>query len=136
MERLSYSQWLCKLENSLREETVAPGLVPSTTLLALKKETGEMVGVIDIRHRLNDSLLAFGGHIGYSVRPSLRRQGYGTRMLHLALEECRRIGLERVLITCDLPNLASAAVIRNNGGKLENQVEDQGEIVCRYWIQL
>ena len=70
----SYREWLAAVRDNLTEETVRPGLVPSTTLLARDAKTGALVGMIDIRHRLNDFLLAFGGHIGYSVRPSRRRR--------------------------------------------------------------
>lgn len=87
--------------------------------------------MIDIRHRLNDYLLNFGGHIGYSVRKSERQKGYTTEMLALALIECMKLNIKRVLITCDKDNIASAKTIINNGGILEGS-----GITQRYWINL
>ena len=84
-------------------------------------------------------LEAEGGHIGYSVRPSERGKGYATRMLEMALAEARRLGLKRVLITCDRKNVASARVIRKNGGRLENEVVSRlrdREFTQRYWLEL
>ena len=96
-----------------------------------------IVGTIQIRHTLNDFLLNFGGHIGYSIRPSERRKGYGTRMLALALNKCRGLGLDKVLITCNDKNEASAKTIVKNGGVLEDKrIERDGGIVRRYWIVL
>ncbi len=91
-----------------------------------------MVGFVAIRHRLNAFLLEEGGHIGYSVRPSRRRQGFASRALALALEEARRLGLDRVLLTCDDDNLASARTIEVNGGVLETVRHAKR----RYWIGL
>lgn len=132
----SYAEWLAAVRDNQSEQTVRPGLVPATTLLARDAATGLLVGMIDIRHRLNDYLLCFGGHIGYSVRPSCRRRGYATRMLALALERCRSMALTRVLITCCRNNLASARTIQKNGGVLENEVPEDGEMTQRYWITL
>ena len=87
--------------------------------------------MIDIRHRLNDYLLNFGGHIDYSVRKSERQKGYATEMLALALIECMKLNIKRVLITCDKDNIASAKTIINNGGILEGS-----GITQRYWINL
>lgn len=132
----SYREWLAAVRDNLTEETVRPGLVPSTTLLARDAKTGALVGMIDIRHRLNDFLLAFGGHIGYSVRPSRRRRGYATRMLAAALEVCRELGLSRVMIACDSENAASARTIERCGGVMENEVPEDGRLTRRYWIDL
>ena len=97
---------------------------------------GKIVGSIAVRHYLNDSLLKSGGHIGYGIRPSERRKGYGTKMLALALEKCREFGIEKALVTCDKVNIASAKTALRNGGVLENEVtEENGTIVQRYWIQ-
>lgn len=92
--------------------------------------------MIDIRHRLNEYLLQFGGNIGYSVRPSQRRKGYATEMLALALEECRKLGIDRALVTCDKTNIGSAKTIQKNGGVLENEVLEGDRITQRYWIGL
>ena len=112
------------------------GLVPDSTFFCLEEESGEIVGAINIRHYLNDYLRMYGGHIGDGVRPSRRREGIATEMIALALEECRKLGIERVLMTCDKDNIGSARSIQKNGGVLENEVDDEGEILQRYWIDL
>lgn len=109
-------------------------IVESTTLVAWHLEQQKMVGIINIRHQLNDFILKFGGHIGYSIHPDWWNQGYGSEMLALALPECDKLGIENVLITCAKTNIGSAKVILKNGGVLENEVEAGGKIVQRYWI--
>ncbi len=104
-------------------------------------DDGRFIGQIGIRHELTEHLLRYGGHIGYEVRYSACRQGYATKMLALALDYCRaELGLSRVLITCDDDNFGSAKVIENNGGVLENKLEnktDRGAVLTRrYWIEL
>lgn len=132
----SFEEWLAAIHRNSREETVAPGLVPATTFLAVRKSDGLLVGMLDLRHRLNDHLLAFGGHIGYSVRPSQRRQGYAVEMLGLGLSQARRLGISQVLITCDKENTASAHTILHYNATLENEVPDEGRITQRYWVTL
>ncbi len=132
----SFEAWYQQLLDNRCEDTVRPGLVPATTLLAVDADTDALVGMIDIRHRLNAFLSQFGGHIGYSVHPNLRRRGYAAEMLRLALAECARMGIYRVLLTCDDRNVASARVIEKNGGILENTVPEDGRLTRRYWITL
>lgn len=132
----SFAGWYQKNVNNRSRETVRPGLVPATTFLAIDKENGKLVGMIDIRHYLNEGLLKHGGHIGYSVRKSCRRQGYATEMLALALEECRKLKIDKALVTCDKDNIGSAKTIQHNGGVLENELEHDGKITQRYWITL
>ena len=129
----SYESWLAAVIAAQTE--VPPGLVTSTTYFAI--DEGRIVGTISIRHKLNDALMKLGGHIGYGVRPSARRKGYGTAMLTLALAKCRTLGITRALVTCDKDNAASAGTITKNGGVLENEVtQDDGAITRRYWISL
>lgn len=121
---------------SLDQTSPSPERVPDTTFLCLEEESGQMVGAINIRHRLNDSLLLNGGHIGDGVRPSRRCEGIGTRMIAMALEECRTMGIRQVLMVCDRDNAASRKTILRNGGVLENEVLVDGVWEQRYWIDL
>ena len=70
------------------------------------------------------------------MRPSERRKGYATAMIALALDECRKLGIEKLLMVCNKENTGSAKSIQNNGGVLENEINVEGETVQRYWIQL
>lgn len=112
------------------------GLVPDSTFFCLDTDRGIFVGAVNIRHRLNEGLLLNGGHIGDGIRPSERRKGFATKMIALALEECRKLEIERVLMVCDKNNLGSAKSIVNNGGMLENEVVVNGVTEQRYWIDL
>jgi len=98
----------------------------------------QILGTCRLRPRLNEALNVTGGHIGYDVRPSERGKGYATLMLRLALDKARKLGLTRVLLTCDEDNPASARVIRKCGGVLENEVISPrtGKPSQRYWIEL
>ena len=102
-------------------------------------DDGEVVGFLSFRHELNEWLREAGGHIGYSVRESRRRQGHAWAALRLGLERAREIGLERVLVTCDDDNVGSYRTIEGAGGVLQD-VSDQSArghaMLRRYWIAL
>lgn len=115
-------------------EVLAPGRVPADFLVA--EFAGEVVGRVSIRHALNDFLLAEGGHVGYAVGRSHRRRGYATEILRLSVERLRDLGVERVLVTCDDDNTASAATIERCGGVLEDRRRaGDGTVKRRYWIE-
>lgn len=126
-----------RLDEFRRGVNLPWGLVPSSTWW-LVADGGRVVGESRLRHRLTPGLNLEGGHIGYMVRPSARRLGYGTRLLALTMERARGEGLERVLVTCNSDNLASARIIQKNGGQFENEVVSpvSGKMVSRYWIEL
>ncbi|MFT4286753.1 GNAT family N-acetyltransferase [Nocardioides sp.] len=116
-----------------RELAVAPpeGLVVSDCYWVA--EQAAVIGFLMVRHSLdNEFLRTQGGHIGYSIRPSYRRQGHASRALGLALDRARELGLDRVLLTCLLDNLASARTIESQGGVFESVYDDKR----RYWITL
>ncbi|WP_205314606.1 GNAT family N-acetyltransferase [Nocardioides houyundeii] len=107
------------------------GLVRSDYYWVMDGE--EMIGFVAVRHSIDtDFLRRAGGHIGYSIRPSYRRRGHATRALGLALDRARELGLDRVLLTCDEPNVGSARTIEKHGGVLEDVLEGKR----RYWISL
>ena len=119
------------LENLEIKEGAANGWVPDTTLFCLDKDRNIFVGAVNIRHYLNEGLLRSGGHIGDGIRPSERRKGYATAMIGLALKECKKLGIDRVLMCCDKENVGSAKSIQKNGGVLENEIEEDGTIEQR-----
>ncbi|MBQ3866509.1 MAG: GNAT family N-acetyltransferase [Clostridia bacterium] len=113
------------------------GLVADSVFFLLDDERDRLLGAVNIRHHLNERLLFDGGHVGDGIRPTERRKGFGTELIRLALLECGKLGIDRVLITCDRENIASAKAIVRNGGVLENEVVDEdGEVVQRYWVDL
>ena len=118
--------------------TVPEGLVPATQYIFVREEDHKIVGMLQIRHCFNDYLEKFGGHIGYSVAPGERRKGYATQMLGMALPECKKLGMNKVLITCIQGNEGSKGTILNNGGVYESTVYESGADLYleRYWIDL
>jgi predicted acetyltransferase len=111
------------------EDTPRPAHhVPCTT--GWWVDGGTYLGRIAVRHRLNDRLLEIGGHIGYDVRPSRRREGHATAMLAAALPHAHALGIDPALVTCDDDNVASVRTIEANGG----QLEDVRGVKRRYWV--
>lgn len=131
-----FDKWLEKIQNDLSINTIDKDRIPVTLYLTVRKFDKKIVGNLQIRHFLNEKLLNHGGHIGDSVRPSERRKGYATEQIRLALEKCRELGIDRVLMDCDKTNIASAKSIQNIGGILENEIYVENEIIQRYWISL
>jgi len=116
-----------------------PGWVPCTVYWSVMTDVPMVVGELHIRHWLTADSEHEGGHIGYSVAPSLRRRGLGMLQMALGLEKAREIlEVDRVLVTCDTDNVGSARVIEKNGGVLENHVisKRSGKQINRYWISL
>lgn len=100
-------------------------------------ENGRVLWAIQIRHHIDHpNLIENGGHVGYGIRPSERGKWYATEMLRLSLSEARKMGLEKLLITCNDDNIPSAKVIENNGGIFERFSEKDSKKMRRYWIIL
>ena len=134
------NEWLKRVYCFRNNINIDEKYVPSTTYLVIRKEDDRIIGMVDIRHKLNDYLLKFGGHIGYGIRPNERKKHYGTEALKLALTKCKKMGMKKVLVTCNKTNIGSAKIIINNGGIFENDL-DEGEefnhnLISRYWIKL
>ncbi len=119
-----------------RGEGLPDGFIPSTDYWLIDED--EFIGRVSIRHELTEGLRRIGGHIGYQIRPSKRRRGYGTQILALALPKAHDLGLTRMLVTCDETNIGSRKIIEANGGVFENAVDldDGSPRKLRYWIQL
>ncbi|MEZ0067668.1 putative acetyltransferase [Streptacidiphilus sp. MAP12-20] len=129
-----FAEWVDRLLlQADRSRPVGEGRVHATHWWIVADDT--YLGAIDLRHYVNDFLFDVGGHIGYSVRPSARRRGLASWALGAVLPQARAIGLDRVLVTCDDANTASARSIERNGGVLEDvRGSAQHGLKRRYWI--
>ena len=111
---------------------------PGKTFLLIRENDNRIVGSINIRWDLNEAMLKFGGHIGYGIRPTERRKGYNKINLYLGMMEAQKIGLEKVMLDCDVNNLGSDKTLKALGGKLERTEVDpsDGVLTNVYWFDV
>lgn len=136
LQESSYAEWIDKILKDVDIANIPEGRVPALTYFCVREEDGHIVGMVNIRLALTDFLRREGGHVGYSVRPTERRKGYGSAMLREAVRVCATLGMPSVLVSCDRENVASAGVIRSCGGLLEEEFYSDTfqETVQRYII--
>ena len=132
--RYTYDEWLEILKNNMAVKTANPKFGISETYFAVT-EKGVIVGIINFRHTLAD-FYRNSGHIGYSVRPSCRKQGYATKMLSAILLNARKVGLTEIKLVCEQSNIASIKTIDNNGGKLVRIFQESDKWYNEYCIIL
>ncbi|WP_226665782.1 GNAT family N-acetyltransferase [Metabacillus litoralis] len=124
------------LANNEKGINLPKGWVPDSTYWLINEEN-RILGVVNIRHELTDFLLTRGGHIGYGIRPSERKKGYATKLLSLALENSKKLGIKKVLVVCDKSNIGSYKTIINNRGIEDSDfIEENGNIIKRFWIEV
>ena len=130
----SYDDWLKSVTDNTSKDTVNPAWVVTDTYFAID-DNDNIVGIIDLRHELNDFLKDFGNS-GYSVRPSERRKGYATKMLGLILEHAREIGMTSLQLGVERTNEPSVKTILKNGGKYQRSFTFEGQEADVYIIDL
>ncbi|MCR5399027.1 MAG: GNAT family N-acetyltransferase [Lachnospiraceae bacterium] len=130
----SYDEWLKSVTDNISSDTVNPSWVVTDTYFAFDDDD-RIVGIIDLRHELNDFLKDFGNS-GYSVRPSERRKGYATQMLGLIIRRAAEIGMDRLHLSVERSNELSAKTILKNGGKYERSFTFEGEEADVYMIDI
>lgn len=111
---------------------------PGKTFLLIRENDNKVVGTINLRWDLNETMLQFGGHIGYGIRPTERRKGYNKINLYLGMIEAKKVGLEKVMLTCDVDNLGSDKTLKALGGKLERTEinPSNGKLTNVYWFDV
>lgn len=131
----NYDKWL---EHLRKMKSSDNGNIPRSTFFAIRECDNIIIGMVNIRHKLDKFLLNEYGNIGYAVRPTQRNKGYANQILQLALIECKKIGLSKVLLVCAKNNIASEKVIKRNGGIYWNERDTkcEGKATKRYWIYI
>lgn len=128
----AFIQMLDHYENANVDEQYA-----SQTSYFVVDDNDRLIGGASLRHYLTVDGYNYGGHIGYGVRPSERRKGYGTEILKLALMQAKKLKIHKVLLTALETNISSNKVIQKCGGIFENKVKDSdNSIINRYWISI
>lgn len=114
------------------------GRCPGKTFLLIRENDNRIVGTINLRWNLSELMLQFGGHIGYSIRPTERRKGYNKINLYLVMIEARKVGLDKVMLACDVNNAGSDRTLKALGGKLERTEIDpsDGMLTNVYWFDV
>lgn len=132
LAEFTIEEWIQFINNIKDIDTGTSGYVSAHTFFALVD--GKIVEIVNARHNLNDYLLNYDGHIGYSVRKNERNKGYEKSMLKYACSFLFSLGLDKILVTCDHENIASKKTIESCGGILENIVKKHNSFTLRYWI--
>lgn len=133
----NFDEYIEKLHKNALGQDLPEGYVPSSVFWLV--DQGEVAGHVSVRHELSPKLLAYGGHIGYGIRPKYRGKGYGTKILELALKESKQLNIKKILVMCDKNNLSSKRIIEKNGGIFEGEStkpDSDDKIILRYWITL
>lgn len=120
----SYETWLQSVTANADPATVSPDWVVTDTFFAVD-DAGKIVGIIDLRHTLNDFLKDFG-NCGYSVHPAERNKGYATEMLRRILGIAKDAGLTELHLSVERDNAPSVRTILKNGGVYERSFEFEG----------
>ena len=124
------------LKDNEQGRNLPEGWVPDSTFWLINQDK-RILGAVNIRHQLTPFLLNSGGHIGYGIRPSERRKGFATKLLSLSLEKAKELGIREALVVCDEENAGSFKTIINNGGIPDfDFIEEDGNIIKRFWIEL
>ena len=129
-----FSQMLTRIEGFASGESLPDGYVQSSTFWLIDNE--QIVGVTNIRHRLNDAIKHCGGHIGIGIRPSQRGKGIGRELMQMSINYLQQLNVRSIHIHCYKQNLASSKMIQACAGRLDSELVDGDQIVQRYIVNI
>lgn len=136
LRKIDVDAWLKNCRDWRVGKNLPEGYIPSTQFICVRESDDRLVGMLDLRHKFTDFLFNYGGLIGDSIAVDERGKGYGKEILRLGLKKAKKLGLNKVLVTCLDTNTASRKCIEANGGIYED-TRALGELKLeRYWIDL
>lgn len=136
---ISYEEWLDDVIKTQEQEYAeSKNLVPATTFFTIRESDNKIIGMVNLRHYLNEYLQNFGGHIGYGIRPTERKKGYAKIQLYLTLIEAKKLGIDNVMVDCINTNIGSEKTILALGGKFDREVyeKNKNKVLNNYWIDV
>lgn len=139
LEGYTFEQSLDRCLNMEDEEYAKKlGRCQSKTFLLIRENDNKIIGTVNVRWNLTEEMKQFGGNIGYGIRPTERRKGYNKINLYLGLIEAQKLGLDKVMLDCDVNNLGSARTMQALGGVLERTEVDpyDGVLTSVYWFDV
>ena len=131
-----FDEYLARTKVYRSGKNLPEGKVPSSSFWIVDDDT--WLGRVSLRHELNDTLKSFGGHLGYYLIPSARKKGIGSWAVEHVLEEARKLGLKKLLVTCNPDNIGSQKIIQKFGGIHQDTIDSElndGPLM-RWWITL
>lgn len=131
----NYNEWL-DIVLSIEKEKLSRDHVHASTFFSVRTSDQKIVGSIQLRHFLTEDLEKYGGHIGYAIRPTERKKGYGRRQLQLVLDVAKEMKIPKVMISCDKDNVASSLTARSCGGILTSETTYKENELQIYWVSL
>jgi len=132
LDSRDFAQYLQVLENYANGVALPEKTAQNSTLWLV--EDGEIIGVTNIRHYLNEYIEHCGGHIGLGIKPSSRGQGYGSKLMGLSIEYLAQLGVKSAHVHCYKNNISSAKAIIANGGSLDSEIIENNQIIQRYIV--
>ena len=139
LKGITYEEWLDDvIKCQEKEYAESKTLVPGTTFFTIRESDNKIIGMVNLRHYLNDYLKNIGGHIGYGIRPTERRKGYAKIQLYLALIKAQKLGIDKVMVDCVNTNTGSEKTIIALGGVFDREVYENNKNVTlnNYWIDV
>ena len=130
---MKYHDWVEKINRNVNNPDDEWGRF---YLYLVFNENDKLVGLLNIRFDLPMELREKYGDIGYGVRPSERRKGYATKMLHYALDICKEKKMPYVILGCYQNNYGSNKTIIKNGGILYREEEESSSLNDEWKINL
>lgn len=114
------------------------GYASSTTYWLYDEDNNKIIGASNLRHFLDEIGGEYWGHIGYGIRPTERKKGYGTLILTLTLDKAKKLGLEKAYLGAYEDNIGSWKIMEKCSAVFDKIVyeKETNLPIKKYYIDL